>query len=226
MKCRGKMNILTKTVYAILGAAVYTSSVHAMPFQLDLSSRWGQTASSLKFDFGGIESLQISSIFIDDEVKKNTTTEPDVSHNDTNQSFQYLFADAGTVIDNNQAGKARSGDQISDTGGISGAVLHSGVQAVENNVIAEIDGSVTQFVADDDISFSNLPVDHASTTTAHVHKSAKKTSQQSAGSFKFVIGKQAQDEPDLSSVWLIGLVLGLSGIAWRLASLIRESNDL
>lgn len=205
------MKILTKTIYAILGAAVYTSSVYAMPFQLDLSSRWGQTASSLKFDFGGIEALSVSSIFITDEEKENATTVATVTHSDSSRSYKHLFSESGNPVAERTVNVA-SGENISDTG----------VQAAGNNLISEIDGSIAYLIDDNGNVLSNSSVQQPGTASVMAHKNVRQTS----GSFKFVIGKQTRDEPDLSSVWLIGLVLGLGGITWRLVTLIRESNDL
>lgn len=214
------MKNLITTAYLVAWAAIYTSPTCAMPFQLDFSAHWGQSAALLEFDFGGTDSISIASIFINEEAA-DAVTGRQASAQNSGHAGQDLFASSAIAgTDRPDINRLSARLDVSELAGVLPLSVSSQTADDMNGDYAGMAGQVV--IEKEDLHFYSP----ASPTDSYAVLAMAGTGAQTerAGvSFKSLAEKQVRTRavPDPSPVWLVGLVLGISGITWRLWNLVK-----
>lgn len=211
------MNIFITNVYAIILVVLYTSPVSAMPFQIDFSIPWSMSQSLVQFNLTETESFMLPSFMSSSDVEEITAAQARFSQNDYDSPELTLLSTRYFHLSgvNERSSQLKAGN-MSNSGYATVDILRPATFLINRELKAELTSDAIALSFDAYLYPADVQVDIAETDSNN-------TTNKQTDSFFFLSAKQmpSQTVPDPSPLWLVGLVLGLTGLTWRLWNLIR-----
>jgi hypothetical protein len=226
MKRRGNMNIFITNIYAIFLAVIYTSTVSAMPLQIDFSTPWRASQSLLQFGFSEKESITLPSSIKSDAVKKIAGTEALLSYYYTDMADILLFSASDLHLSGARYGsKLELVEGISTIGYSSANMLLPAMLRIKRELKHKLSSDFIDLIDEKGGLSLNVLLYSADAGFEIATGSSVESAESTATSFFFLSAMQlhSQTVPDPSPLWLVGLVVGLTGLTWSLLNLVRTA---
>ena len=217
------MSILTTNLYAIILAVLYTSSIYAMPFEIDFSIPWNISQSLPQLDFSETASFTRPSSINSDNIKETAASQTLSSHYGTGLRELFLFSAGNShILNTRYESKHWLHDGVS-TIGFNSADMFTPVTLSMRDFKPELSRDVVHFIDEKESLYFNVALYPAYAAPDIMPVSSMvRAKRTSASSILYSAGQlQSQAVPDPSPLWFVGLVLGLTGLVWRLFSIIR-----
>lgn len=219
------MKILRTKLCAIFAVALYTSPVCATAFQLDFSINWRVPQSILQFGIGEAETLIFSSLNDTEDVKQHSAalaaSAADFVSSDKHNLF-LISTNNMELSDVSYTGKHWIKDDYSTIGYVSGNTSLSGTPIIRADLRPDVSSAVIRVIDEQGFDF-NTSLQSMDTEVVMAMAGSIEHAEKPVSLFSFLPRQhlRSQNIPDPAPLWLVGLMLGITGVAWRLLNLSR-----
>jgi hypothetical protein len=218
------MKILIRKLCTIFVAALFISPVYATSFQLDFTTNWNVTHSILHLGAGGGKTLLFSSLFDSVDIKGNSSTAhaADISSAEMHNVYMFSAINMG-FPERASASKLWIKQNLLTGAYVSDIVSLSGMPTVREDLKPDVSSAVIQLIDDQGFDFNAPFRSTDSRVLIAMASSVQRNTEEPGSSYSFLTARhlRTQSFPDPSPVWMVGLMLGITGVAWRLLNLPR-----
>lgn len=211
------MKIFITSIHAIILAVLYASSISATPFQIDFSIHWNVSQSLAQFSLTEIESFRFPSFISSDDVDEFTALQAQFRR-DYDPPALYLLSTRKLYL-----ADARNNSRYSLAGMLHPASVMDIYELTPGHT-----GKVFNLVdVNKALSFDTV-VNTGDIQLDIAKKDSSNTMMKPSASSFFPPAKQMQSPavPDPRPLWLVGIILGFTGLTWRLWNLSAQGDSV